>query len=240
VFLSNDKKFVYVRVPKTGSTSGLFYFMKSGLYDPDLDLYAVEEPFYSWEDMYSHFKASGVNYLERIAEEINTSPNFEINRCVHISFSQIIDQIDWVDDSFSCYAGIRNPIDRICSVYFYEEKRRRHNNFHREHFNYEDVNKFCYTACLSDAPEKLKAITRLQTSYFPEHARLWNTENFHEHAVADITAIGGKVPERIHVRDNHLRPKDYKSLLSHEVIQMMELKYAQDFVLWEKAYAVYN
>ena len=149
MFLSNDKKFVYVRVPKTGSTSGLFYFMKSGLYDPDLDLYAVEEPFYSWEDMYSHFKASGVNYLERIAEEINTSPNFEINRCVHISFSQIIDQIDWVDDSFSCYAGIRNPIDRICSVYFYEEKRRRHNNFHREHFNYEDVNKFCYTACLS-------------------------------------------------------------------------------------------
>ena len=58
--------------------------------------------------------------------------------------------------------------------------------------------------------------------------------------MADITAIGGKVPERIHVRDNHLRPKDYKSLLSHEVIQMMELKYAQDFVLWEKAYAVYN
>jgi len=240
MFISKLKKIIYVRVPKTGSTSGLFYFMRSGLYDPDFDLYAVEEPFYNWEEMYKHFLLSGKNYLKEITEEINTKPNPNINRCVHISFSQIIDQIEWVDNSFSCYAGIRNPIDRICSVYFYEQKRRDSQNMPREHFNYQDVNEFCYTACLADAPEKLKAVTRLQTSYFPGHAKLWNTENFHEHAVADITALGGKVPERMHVRDNDLRPKDYKALLSHEVIQMMELKYAQDFVLWEKAYAVYN
>lgn len=228
-----------MRVPKTGSTSGLFYFLKSGLYNPETDLYAVESPYYDWYEMYKHFKNAESNYLEPIPDDINCKPN-QINRCVHISFKQLSEQIPEVDNSYSCYTGIRNPIDRICSVYFYEQKRRHHKNMPREHFNYEDVNEFCYTACLSDAPEKLKAVTRLQTSYFPEHARLWNTENFHEHAVADITALGGKVPERIHVRDNHLRPKDYKSLLSHEVIQMMELKYAQDFVLWEKAYAVYN
>ena len=240
MFISKRKKIIYVRVPKTGSTSGLFYFMESGLYEPGLDLYAVEEPFHDWQEMYKHFLSSGADYLKKIPEEINTTYNPNINRCVHISFNQMKDQIEWVDNSFDCYAGIRNPIDRICSVYFYEQKRRDSQNMPREHFNYQDVNEFCYTACLSDAPEKLKAFTRLQTSYFPEHARLWNTENFHEHAVADITALGGKVPERIHVRDNDIKPKDYKALLSHEVIQMMELKYAQDFVLWEKAYAVYN
>ncbi|MDB4339664.1 sulfotransferase family 2 domain-containing protein [bacterium] len=240
MFISRAKKTVYVRVPKTGSTSGLFYFMRSGIYDPNVDLYAVEPPFYDWQEMYKHFKASGSEYLGQINEEINTSPNPKMNRCVHISFNQIIDQLDWVDDSFSCYAGIRNPIDRICSVYFYEEKRRNHNNFHREHFNYADVNEFCYTACLADAPEKLKSVTRLQTSYFPKHAKLWNIENFHEHADNDIVGLGGKVIERIHVRDNELRPKDYQALLSPEVVQMMELKYLKDFNLWEKAYAVYN
>jgi len=238
--VSRKHKFVYVRVPKTGSTSGLFYFMKSGLFDNSTDLYALDAAFNSWQEMYSHFKESGDNYLDFSKWPVDFKLNEYPYRSVHASFNNIVESIENVDSSYACYAGIRNPIDRICSVYFYEQKRRDSNNPPRDFFNYKDVNEFCYTACLADAPEKLKAVTRLQTSYFPEHARLWNTENFHEHAVADITALGGKVTERIHARHNNIRPKDYKALLSHEVIQMMELKYAQDFVLWEKAYAVYN
>ncbi len=240
MFLSRNKKFVFVRVPKTASTSGLFYFMRSGLYDSSVDLYAVDEPFHDWKDMERYFETLGSDYLSYMPEEVNCEPNPNINRCVHISYNQIISQLQDIDNSYACYSGIRNPIDRLCSVYYEELKNRAEDNWTRDFITQKDVNEFCYDACLSSSPEKLKAITRLQTSYFPGHARLWNTENFHEHAVRDIEALGGKVTKRIHVRDNNLKPKDYQALLSHEVVQMIELKYAQDFVLWEKAYAVYN
>ena len=239
MLISRSNKFIYIRVPKTGSTSGLFYFLKSGLYDPKTDVYALDEPFYDWESMYSHFKRKGSDYLEGI-KNFTPLPGVRINRCVHISFDGIVEQVPDIDNSYACYSVVREPIDRICSMYFYEMKRRLHDHKPAEHFNYADVNEFCYQACLPDAPEKLKWATRAQNSYFPEHAKLWNTENFHEHAVADITALGGKVPDKIHFRDNNIRPGNYKELLSQEVIEIMQSKYAKDYELWENAYAVYN
>ena len=116
---------------------------------------------------------------------------------------------------------------------------RSHNHTPRDFFNYPDMNDFCYMACMDHAPEKLKFVTRDQHCFFSSNAILWNTENLHENASTDLPKIGGTDKNKIHVR-HKTNEINYKKQLSNEVIDMLTTKYAKDFELWEKAYAVYN
>jgi len=235
VFISRSNNFVFIRIPKTGSTSALFYFLNSGLYDSSTDTVALDGKFYSWKQMQKCFVDHPKDYLEK-ARQVPFMDLVGINRKVHSSYSELVKN-GKVDKRMPCYSVIRNPIDRLCSIYFYKNKQR---EVVGEDLKIKDVNEFCYKACIKGEKLDPEHSGNLQSSYFPDHAKLWNIENLHEHAVADITTLGGKVGYPIHVRKTSQEPKDYKSLLSYEVIQMIELKYLKDFELWEKAYAVYN
>ena len=235
MLICRSNNFVFIRNPKASSTSALFYFLNSGLYDKSKDTVEVEAPFSSWVEMEKHFKRHSKDYLEE-ALLLLKKYHSKNSVSVHSSYEELVGG-GWIKDKTTCYSTIRNPIDRLCSIYCYEQKRRRALRVEKID---EDLNEFCYSACIKGEKIDLDDSKKLQSSYFPERAKLWNTENIHEHAAAGITALGGKVDNRIHVRKTSQEPKDYKSLLSHEVVQMIELKYALDFVLWEKAYAVYN
>ncbi len=235
MFISRSNNFVFIRVPKTGSTSALFYFLSSGLYDSSKDTVALEGNFYSWEQMQKCFVDHPKDYLEK-ARQVPFMDLVGINREVHSSYSELVKE-GKVDKGMPCYSVVRNPIDRLCSIYFYKNKQ---GDVAGKAPETENVNEFCYKACIKGEKLDPEHSSNLQSSYFPDHTKLWNIENLHEHAVADITALGGKVGHPIHVRKTNPDPIDYQALLSHEVVQMIELKYAQDFVLWEKAYAVYN
>lgn len=232
MFICNSNNFVFIRVPKTGSTTALFYFLNSGLYDENKDKVVIEQPFSSWSEMEKHFTEHPDNYIEAaitLFKDRRPTTHFD----VHASYSELIGQGTASKDT-PCYSVIRNPIDWLGSIYYYEKK------MAHADASKKDLNEFCYATCIKGEAVSPKHAKRLQSSYFPEHAKLWNTESLHEHAVTDIMALGGKVGNRIHVRKTSQEPKDYKSLLSHEVIQLIELKYLKDFELWEKAYAVYN
>ena len=235
MFISCSNNFVFIRIPKTGSTSALFYFLNSGLYDSSKDTVALEGNFYSWEQMQKCFVDHPEDYLERAAQ-IPSLGLVGINRQVHASYSEPVKN-EKIKDKTPCYSVVRNPIDRLCSIYFYNKKQKEVTGSTAVN---KDINEFCYSACIAGEETDPSYAKRLQCSYVPDHAKLWNTENLHEHAVADITALGGKVGHPIHVRKTNPDPIDYQALSSPEVLQMIELKYAQDFVLWEKAYAVYN
>lgn len=235
MFISRANNFVFIRIPKTGSTSALFYFLNAGLYESSKDIVALEGNFYSWEQMQKCF----VDYPEDYLEKARQAPRLDlvgVDRKVHSTYLELVKN-GRIKDKMPCYSVIRNPVSRLCSMYFYAQKQRKISGL--EPINI-DVNEFCYSACIVGEKVDPDYAKLPQCHYIPDHAKLWNTENLHEHAVADITAMGGVVRNPIHVRKTHSTPKDYQTLLSHEVIQMMELKYAQDFVLWEKAYAVYN
>lgn len=235
MLICRSNNFVFIRNPKASSTSALFYFLNSGLYDKSKDTVEVETPFSSWVEMEKHFNRHSKDYLEEALLLFKKSHS-KNSVGVHSSYEELVGG-GWIKDNMPCYSVIRNPIDRLCSIYYYEQKRRRALGVERID---EDLNGFCHSACLKGEEIDPEYSKKLQSSYFPEHAKLWNTENIHEHAVADITALGGKVDNKIHVRKTSPDPVDYQALLSHEVVQIIEMKYAQDFMLWEKAYAVYN
>lgn len=235
MFISRSNNFVFIRIPKTGSTSALFYFLNSGLYDSSTDTVALDGKFYSWQQMQKCFVDHPKDYLEK-ARQVPFMDLVGINREVHSSYSELVKK-EKIDKRMPCYSVVRNPINRLCSIYFYKNKQR---EVVGKDPKIEDVNEFCYKACIKGEKLDPEHSSNLQSSYFPENAKLWNIENIHEHAVADITSMGGTVGAPIHVRKTSSEQQDYKALLSHEVIQMMELKYAHDFDLWEKAYAVYN
>lgn len=235
MFISRSNNFVFIRIPKTGSTSALFYFLNSGLYEPSTDTVALEGNFYSWKQMQECFVDYPEDYLERAAQ-IPSLGLVGVNRQVHASYSELVKHKK-IDKQTPCYSVVRNPIDRLCSIYFYTKKQKEVTGSAAVN---KDINEFCYSACIAGEETDPSYAKQLQCLYVPDHAKLWNIENLHEHAVTDITALGGRVDNRIHIRKTNPKPVDYQALLSPEVLQMIELKYAQDFVLWEKAYAVYN
>jgi len=230
MLISNSNNFVFIRVEKTASTSGLFYFLNSNLYNPEKDLVELDGAFNSWQQMEKHFDDYPVNYIEQAL--LMPIPNNFIPRNVHCSFSDLVSQKK-ISQDMPCFATIRNPIDRLCSSYFYERKK-----FNQSVLNL-DINEFCYRACLKDQKEIPRYAGKLQSSYYPEHTKLWNTENLHDHAVNDIKSLGGKVNKNIHVRLTEAKT-NYEESLSSDVIDTIMIKYAKDFSLWEKAYAVYN
>jgi len=257
MILLNSKKIVYVRPPKTGSTSAFLYFMNSGLFNKSKDVYALDLPFNNWKSLEEHFYKNKNNYLDLKTYPTYNTYNKKLNRCVHISFNELKKQVNEIDNSYVCYSTIRNPIERICALYNYEMQCRSYN--HPKRWNrpethekpypkvinvptfhtLPDMNEFCYIVCSSYLSETLHNMTKDQHSFFPKHSILWNTENLHEHAKKDLLKLGGKVNKKIHVR-HKTNNIEYKKQLSTEVIDMITKKYCKDFELWEKAYAVYN
>lgn len=247
MIIFRSKKFVYVRVPKTASTSGLFYFMESGLYNPDTDVHFVDFPFSDWNELYESFKRKDEDYmvpvrLKIMARDFPENKGEPLYKNVHMTFDQMTKTFEDVNYLYDCYAGVRNPIDRMCSNYFYEKKTvlDGFDSVVKSYISDKDLNTFCYETCSEDAPEEVKLLNMPQCCYFPPHANLWNIENFHEHATNSIRSLGGEVSDKIHVRKNNLKPKNYKDFLSKEVVDRIKEKYEQDFLMWENAYAVYN
>ena len=217
MIISYSNNFVVVRVPKTGSTSLILYFLKSGLINKAKDI-CVEE----------------VENMAVVFEEYEQKYGFDYSKYplthkgnLHRTFNDLRAK-GAVKSDMPCVATIREPLARIASWFNYSLAL----NKNAAPTKYSDPNVFWQTA---------KHFFLAQVSFFPEHATLFNTENLHEHASKYILDRGGKVEKRVEARTNSDNDVDeFLAKLSSTTKQDILDTYAKDFKLWEKAYAVYN
>jgi len=159
---------------------------------------------------------------------------------VHLTFNEMYEQ-GLIRTDMPCVGTIRNPLERIASIYNYpkffaskalfltEEPNEYWDNIKQE---IKDQGGYC---SLRTKPFKA------QSEYFPDHAELFNTESLHKHIIRYISDKGGKVNERIEMRKNHNNDLQ-EFLLKLTLGRKQEIldTYQKDYELWEKSYATYN
>lgn len=222
MIVCNSNNFAVIRPPKTGSTSLVFYFFKSGLLTSQ-DVYAIEKCYQKFGGNFSHISS----------EDVGKS-KYEN---VHMTFNELL-QEGLVTKTMPCVSTIRNPIERYSSAFYFIRKNKSLTVTKSEYAN---PNIFWDAVKNKGAGFDIEAISRPQADYFPEHAELFNTENLHEHVSKYILERGGKVDGMIEMRKNPDNKLDvFLAELTPDRKQDILDTYAKDFELWEKAYAVYN
>tara|TARA_R110000803_G_scaffold176170_1_gene238650 strand:- start:12 stop:512 length:501 start_codon:yes stop_codon:yes gene_type:complete len=160
---------------------------------------------------------------------------------VHVAFSELLRK-GLVDKNTPCVSTIRNPLHRLSSAYYFLKHMSIKTNF-AFLAPTEYTNPNAYIDAIKEGKDVLgiKPIATPQCDYFPDHAELFNTENLHEHASKYILEKGGSVEGRIEMRKNLDNNLDvFLAEITPDRKQNILDTYAKDFVLWEKAYAVYN
>ncbi len=246
MIISYSNIFAVIRAPKTGSTSLVFYFFKSGLIDLEKDIYSIEKPFSTWQEFEAYDKEHGLDY----SNLPRTLYGAEQLKDVHRTFDDLRAK-GAVEADMPCVAGIRNPLEWLASLFYYTKVRRKisiadnngimlRSTIHSA-ANYGNPNSYWDYIKDNWEMDAIEYSLKPQSSYFPDHATLFNTENLHEHASKYILDRGGKVDGRIEMRKNADNKLDsFLAELSADRKQSILDTYSKDFELWEKAYAVYN
>lgn len=238
MIICRSKNFVVIRPPKTGSTSLIYYFFRSGLVQ-EQDSYVIDGPFSTWESFEAYHNKYGEDYtyLPEVAKKHRKEG--VIRKNVHITFNELVEK-QLIEKTMPCASTIRHPIERFSSAFYYIRKIR-YNNVGLSNTPYSDPNAFLDAIKDKEAHMGVRSLARPQCDYFPDHAELFNTENLHEHVSKYILERGGKVGGRIEMRKNPDNKLDvFLAELTPERKQDILDTYAKDFELWEKAYAVYN
>ena len=235
---------VFIRPPKTGSTTLALYVADSELLNANYDFASWEFNKALWNEdgsvdmTYYHntehlFERSSA-LPQMIVEDIKKtvlSP-LEVQRnLIHGTYTQGISGAKY-SISANCIATVRHPIDRVLSVIHTATRS-------VEDFNLttHEINSFI--AEQLDAPRP-RVLFNDQHYYYNDAPTLWNTENIHEHATAYFATNGGVIRQRWHARKNGRRPPGIADQLTSEIKQKILTRYEKDFLLWEKAYAVHN
>jgi len=205
--ISSQHEFVFIRVPKTASTTCAFYFLDSGLV--------------SDEDRYSNKTA------KRIKSIIRKTDSKEGHRCVedieftkysHTKHRDIVIDYPEVKDYMSI-ATVRNPIDRVISAAIMLCQKNITANKLNEYIEFILTGKHIFSVA--------------QHEFVSKDTILWPIENVQEKIEKFILDRGGNMREQWHCRKNN--SCDYTNLVSIDLKKQIEAKYSKDFELWEKA-----
>lgn len=250
MIISYSNNFVMIRTPRAASTSLAFYFFRSGLIDPQTDVYKLEGSFASWQEFDQYISTEGLEFAN-LPKELKSVESLADSKRM---FSDLVAK-SAIPPDMPCVGSIRNPLERIASSY----------NYICADVGAAVVNNGGATNAFLQ--ELVDATTNINTywdfvlshlhgakqfhkwypycDYFPEHAEIFNVENIHEHANKFISDRGGVVSERIELRKNPdiFTPDQTETILADLTAdrrQQILDTFAKDFELWEKAYAVYN
>ena len=251
MIISYSNNFVFIRTPRAASTSLAFYLFKSGLVNPQTDVYKLEGSFSSWQEFDQYIATNGLAF-ENLPYNLKS---LESLAPVQITFDQLVAK-GAISSDMPCVGSVRNPLERIASGY----------NYICKDMEPYTSGKFNVGKCPAGV-DVANAITNINTfvdfilkhldgaksihkwykycDFFPEHAEVFNIENIHEHASKFISDRGGVVSEKVELRRNPdiFTPDQTEAVLadlSADRRQRILDTFAKDFELWEKAYAVYN
>jgi len=233
---------VFVRPPKTGSTTLALYVADSGLLNKKHDFREWELGQAMWMDDGSVDMSNYYGTPEVLPEPnrgtpivlppVRRLPPNAPRPLLHGSYANGVEAGKYTT-SAKCIATVRHPIDRFMSI-IHVIASSKYPPFDPAK---EDLN--AYIAGRLDGHER-PAIFPDQHKSYNDTPILWNTENIHEHATAYFATNGGVIRQRWHARRNGRRPPGIADQLTSEIKQKILTRYEKDFLLWEKAYAVYN
>lgn len=251
MIISYSNNFVVIRTPRAAGASLSFYFFRSGLIDPKTDIYKVEGSFSSWQEFDQFISDEGLEFAN-LPRELKS---LESMAPVRRTFDDLRAK-SAISADMPCVASIRNPIERLASGYAYickDVETHLEKNNGVVNFVVQDLLDRCvpnvnmYFDFIMEHYNGSKPMHQwyAQSHYFPDHAEIFNIENIHEHANKFISDRGGVVSERIELRRNpHIFTPDQTETVFADLTSDRRQKildtFEKDFVLWEKAYAVYN
>jgi hypothetical protein len=240
---------VFIRPAKTGSTTLALYVADSGLLNKNRDFREWDLGKAMWMpdgsvDMSNYHRTPEV-YLEginipdiKIQQMLlakllaRMSVGLHSTSLLHGSYADGVKAGKYTT-SAKCIATARHPIDRFMSALHVT------GNIGRAPFDSakEDLN-----AYVAERLDRYRSPILFpdQHKYYNDVPTLWNTENIHDHATAYFATNGGVIRQRWHARRNVRRPAGIADQLTNEIKQKILTRYEKDFLLWEKAYAVYN
>ena len=249
MIICSSNNFAVTRAQKTGGTSLEMYILESGLVDYDNDIYTLEGGFANWEEFKAYSDSHDNLRYSELPPDLYGDNLFE----AQVSFHDLVSQ-GKVQPEMPCIGGIRHPLHWLASLFYYANVRRKidakkslqkfgkytHTDLYlAEHFSEPNAS-WDFVFELKWEDKHIKENLKAQTSYYPDHAQLFNIENIHEHAVSFIESKGGVAPEKITIRASDNDPTYYLENLSEDRKQKALDIYEKDFLAWEKAYSVYN
>ncbi len=252
MIICNSNNFAVTRAQKTGGASLEMYILESGLVNTNTDVYTLEGGFANWQEFKAYSEANGNLKYSDLPSNGSLIGNqlFE----AQTSFSELVSQ-GRVNPDMPCIGGIRHPLEWLASLFYYANIRKDidakenmekkgytldSDTYMKRHFSEPNAS-WDFVFELQWENKHIQDNLKSQSSYYPEHAQLFNIENIHEHVSQFIADKGGNVPtQRINIRGSDNDPTYYLENLSVDRKQKTLEIYAHDFELWEKAYAVYN
>tara|TARA_R110000796_G_scaffold35765_1_gene91727 strand:- start:715 stop:1464 length:750 start_codon:yes stop_codon:yes gene_type:complete len=249
MIICNSHNFTVIRAPKTGGTSLELYIIDSGLLDSTTDVYALEGGFTTIEEFKAYSDTHGELAFPQIDKEFR---GVAYLADAQKPFSKLVEE-GKVASAMPCIGGIRHPLERLASLYYYANLRNeilnnKHLAEHGTPFPMYSGNKSefgepdaSWDLIFRKVGGALDYYVTPQMDYYPDHAQLFNVENMNEHVSQFISDKGGNVPaQTLALRASGNDPSYYLNNLSEDRKRRSLEIYEKDLIAWEKAYAVYN
>lgn len=250
MIICNSNNFAVTRAQKTGGTSLEMYILESGLVDYANDTYTLEGGFANWEEFKAYSDAHDNLKYSELPRALYGQDSLAL---AQKTFAEIVEE-GLVPSDMPCIGTIRHPLEWLASLFYYANLRRtitaKRNLSEKGKYTAYDLQmarevaepdaSFDFVFDKTWGTPEVQASLKAQTSYYPDHAELFNIENIHEHVSEFILSKGGTVSGRIELRKSDNNPTYYLNNLSADRKQRALDIYEKDLVAWENANSVYN
>lgn len=207
MLVSEQLKTLFLRIPKTGSTTAVFYLLDSGLI--------------SDQDLYGNKTAKKAKRIVSQASAnmggIAIKDEAAISNNSHRRHKDLILDYPFLKD-YESIAVVRNPLTRIVSAALMLQRDSGIEALNR------NIDFLLRHRTILSVP---------QFEFIGESTTLWTTENLTETIESYVLEKGGIIREQWRCREN--KSCDYLSMLSDTNKDRIHEMYAKDFDLWQSA-----
>jgi len=205
LLLCKTHKFVYIRIPKTGSTSCALYLLHSGLID-DADICGNKDAG-AVKRMLRHQQNSEYQSAEIIS-----------NNYGHAKHRDVLTDYPFCKE-YASIATVRNPVDRVLSAgVMLSNKDKSPEAIYR---NIEFVLRSNIIFSIE------------QSRFVSEDTILWPTEKMGAKVEEFILSRGGKIEKQWQALKTESGA--HADVIDHSLMSKIENRYSNDFDLWERA-----
>ena len=217
MIISRKHEFVYIGIPKTGSTTCASYLADSGLLTHD-DIFGNKSAKKLIQFVQKSVPTDNVNFL---------FDSIFYNNYRHAKYRNA--KIDYPEiANYKSYATIRNPIDRLVSAAVMVGSAGS-SNINEDDLIIKRIEGFIGAGHI---------FGQKQCDFIDKDTTLWPTEHLKECIENFVLGLGGRVRSGWHCRNTN--SGQYNHLLSKQLINKIESTYSEDFDLWEKAISSLN